>query len=109
MSNRAILLSSLPNIKKCTFVYTDHISSIDIVTPYLPWTLGRMNIKTTLSDRYQRRQIEIRRAIEQARTEHSLGVGTEISVAAIHGRARRRVKDDKLKRQRDQSERDFFG
>ncbi|KAL2064944.1 hypothetical protein VTL71DRAFT_4084 [Oculimacula yallundae] len=113
-------INALPNIKKCTFVYTDHTLQKDIVSSE-PWSLGPLTEETTLSKDWSAWEASMTGELEKAKS--SAGVdspygpppipklrdGVQVTVGAIHDRERETLPANKLRRETQGWEMDWFG
>ncbi|KAG4432956.1 hypothetical protein IFR05_011551 [Cadophora sp. M221] len=113
-----LALNDLPNIKKCSFIFTDHTLQPDLSTGEA-WHLGPSTKATTLSENCEAVKTDMNRQIQRLKAKGLIGEwnplnvtlreGVDIEVKAIHGRARGWLAPDKLRRETAGWERDWFG
>lgn len=111
-------VNALPNIKKCSFIYTDHTLQADLVTDQ-SWHLGPLTKETALSDQWEAAQANMARQVSKLKETEKIGDwnpivvklrdGVEIEFCGIHGRGRQWLPKDKLKRELQGWEMDWFG
>ncbi|KAK0118366.1 hypothetical protein ONS95_012654 [Cadophora gregata] len=113
-----ITINALPNIKRCSFIYTDHTLQADLVTGK-PWSLGLMTEQTALTDEWAVVEADMARQVAKLKETGKIGEwnplniklrrGVEIDFCGIHGRERECLPKDKLKRPLAGWEMDWFG
>ncbi|KAF8865616.1 hypothetical protein BDZ45DRAFT_668560 [Acephala macrosclerotiorum] len=106
-------LQNLPNIKKCTFVYTEHTQQSDVARPYQAWYLGpltdettnfavgKMDPQTNWDDSLEQTIGKIEDNVEKRQSQAMTGRpegDLKIELMAIHGRERGRISGGGLKR-----------
>ncbi|PVH69298.1 hypothetical protein DL98DRAFT_177034 [Cadophora sp. DSE1049] len=111
-------LNALPNIKKCSFIYTDHTLQADLVTAQ-SWYLGPLTKETALSDQWKVVEADMGRHVAKLKETGKIGDwnplkinlrdDVEIEFCGIHGREREWLPKDKLKRELQGWEMDWFG
>lgn len=111
-------LNTLPKIKRFSFVYTDHTLQADLITTQ-SWHLGPLTKETALSDHWAAVEAEMGRQVAKLKETLKIGDwnpleiklrdGVAIESRGIHGRDREWLPKDKLKRQPQGWEMDWFG
>lgn len=121
MDNRVEILKGLPNINKCTFVYTEHTLQKDVVRPYQSWKLGPVSEDTTLfhvgkmqpitnwDDSLEQTISKMKSEIETRKDSELADNDIQFDVMAIHDRERKYLPLSKLKRPLAGWEMDWFG
>ncbi|CZR61920.1 uncharacterized protein PAC_11817 [Phialocephala subalpina] len=118
------VLRHLPNIKKCSFVYTEHTLQSDVVQPYQAWylgpltdettnfTVGKMVPQTNWDDSLEQTIGKIEDTIENRQAQAMTGRpggDLKLELMAIHGRERGSVPGTGLKRPTQGWQMDWFG
>lgn len=120
IASRLKTLQYLDNIKKCTFVYTEHTEQSDVARPYQAWYLGplteestnwavgKMDPQTNWDDNLEQTIGKIEDTIGERKEQANLG-DLKIELMAIHGRERGGVRGGGLKRPIQGWQMDWFG